>query len=140
MQVVDPYNGHQYFGAVPVKAKDDLSMEVFLRLLTVQLANQNPLEPMNDRDFFAQMAQLGQVQGLGKLQESIDIAQASGLIGKTVTAVRPFTDEGSGGVNSLVTGTVRRLTMRDGERILGIEEPNGGIVEVKLGNLREVIG
>ena len=115
-------------------------MEVFLRLLTVQLANQNPLEPMNDRDFFAQMAQLGQVEGMDDLKAGMNTLNGAAMIGKTVTAVRPMTDANSGGTNSLVTGTVSRITMRDGKQILGIREANGGIVEVEMANIREISG
>jgi hypothetical protein len=62
------------------------------------------------------------------------------MIGKTVTAVRPMTDANSGGVNSLVDGQVVRITMRDGKQILGVREGNGGIVEVEIGNVREIRG
>jgi len=139
MNPVDPVDGFRYYGDRPMPAKSELDMETFMRLLTVQLANQNPLEPMNDRDFFAQMAQLGQVQGLDKLQTSMDMTQATSLIGKEVSAVRPMT-ETNDGFNSLVTGVVERITVRDGNTILGLREGNGGIVEVQIGNVREIIG
>ncbi len=134
---VEPVNGFRYFGDQPMPAKSELDMETFMRLLTVQLANQNPLEPMNDRDFFAQMAQLGQVQGLDKLQSSMDMTQATSLIGKTVSAVRPIDD--NSGFSSLVTGVVDRMTIRDGKTILGLKEADGGIVEVEIGNIREIV-
>ena len=118
------------------KPKDELSMQTFMRLLTIQLANQNPLEPMNDRDFFAQMAQLGQVQGMEKIQSSLEMNQAAGMIGKSVTAVRTLTANGE---NSLVTGIVQKVTLKDGDRIITIKDSaNGGLVEVKMGNVREV--
>lgn len=120
------------------KPKAELNMDTFLRLLTVQLANQNPLEPMNDRDFFAQMAQLGQVEGMDDLKKSMEILNGAALMGRTVTAVRPMTEGGSGGVTSLVTGRVDRITIRDGRQILGLREANGGIVEVQMGSVREV--
>jgi len=138
MNPVDPVDGFRFYGDKPVPKKSELDMETFMRLLTVQLANQNPLEPMNDRDFFAQMAQLGQVQGLDKLQMSMDMTQATSLIGKEVAAVRPMT-EGTDGFNSLVIGKVDRITVRDGKTILGLREEGGGIVEVQLGNIREIL-
>lgn len=136
MPEIDPI-GANYFGITPTASKQELNMDVFMRLLTVQLANQNPLEPMNDRDFFAQMAQLGTVQGVDKLKDAMDTTQASALIGKTVTALRPMTESGASD-NSTVTGVVKRLSIKNGEHILGIQEPNGGIVEVKMANIREV--
>jgi flagellar basal-body rod modification protein FlgD len=140
MSTIQPINSGGMPRVNQTSSRNELNMETFLRLLTVQLANQNPLEPMNDRDFFAQMAQLGTVQGLDKVKDSLDVSQAAGLIGKTVTALRPMTDEGSGGQNSLVTGIAKRLTIRSGEYFLGLQEPNGGIVEVRMSNIREVSG
>ena len=138
MNPVSPLDGFKYFGEKPADKKSELDMETFMRLLTVQLVNQNPLEPMNDRDFFAQMAQLGQVQGMHKMQASLDMSQAGDLIGKTVTAVRPFTESGSE-YDAMVTGRVEGMTVRNGERIIAIKEADGGIVEVKLEAVRNVI-
>ncbi|MCX7799890.1 MAG: hypothetical protein N2109_06055 [Fimbriimonadales bacterium] len=128
---VNPYDGALYYGVKPQAAKSELNMETFLKLLVTQLTNQNPLEPMNDRDFFAQMAQLGQVQGLEKMQSTLDVQQANQLMGKVVTAFRPMT-ENSEGVNQTVTGVVRKVVIKNGERFVGIEEPGGGIVEAKI--------
>src|SRR5690349_24630235 len=99
---VNPVDGAQYFGIKPNTAKSELDMKSFMRLLTVQLTNQNPLEPMGDRDFFAQMAQMGTVQGLDQMKASLQVTQASSLLGKTVTAVRPMTESG-GSANTLAT-------------------------------------
>jgi len=134
---VAPVDGAKFFGSKPNDAKSQLDMTTFLRLLTVQLANQNPLEPMNDRDFFAQMAQLGQVQGMDRLTKQSDVQQAQELMGKQVTAVRPMT-EGGTSQNTLVTGVVSRLSIRNGNYYLGIKEANGGIVDVKMNTLQSV--
>lgn len=113
-----------------------LDMQTFLVLLSVQLSTQNPLEPMSDRDFFAQMAQLGQVQGMDALRNSMDAAQATSMIGKKITAVRPFTMTGS--QDQLVVGTVKKVVMQDGVYYLNVEEANGGIAQVMMGNVLAV--
>lgn len=132
---INPYTA----STTAAKPKSTLDMETFMRLLTTQLANQNPLEPMNDRDFFAQMAQLGQVQGLDAVKKSLDVTQAAALIGKQVTAVSPFTESGTGS-NELIQGTVKRLTVRNGEYYIGVQEANGGISEVKMDNIQSIAG
>jgi flagellar basal-body rod modification protein FlgD len=114
-------------------------METFIRLLSVQLSHQNPLEPMNDRDFFAQMAQLGQVQGMDKLQQSMQISQAAALMGKTITAVRPMTESGLDD-NYLAVGVVERLVIKNGEQRLMIREANGGMVEIGFESIRSIEG
>ena len=42
-----------------------MGMEDFLRLLTAQIANQDPMEPMKDTEFIAQMASISSVTGKG---------------------------------------------------------------------------
>ena len=138
-QVLEPYDGALYFGARPAKEKSKLDMETFIRLLSVQLSHQNPLEPMNDRDFFAQMAQLGQVQGMDKLQASMQISQAAALMGKTITAVRPMTESGLD-ANYLATGVVERLVIKNGDQRLMIREADGGMVEIGFESIRSIEG
>lgn len=118
--------------------KSDLDMEAFMRLLTVQLANQNPLEPMNDRDYFAQMAQLGQVQGMDQLNDQSKVQQAQSLMGKTVSAVRPnFVSDPS--LSPIVTGVVTKLSISNGVYKIGLREANGGIVDVEMDSIQSVI-
>lgn len=112
-------------------------MNSFIKLLTVQLTNQNPLEPMNDRDFFAQMAQLGQVQGMEQLQKSADMEQAQNLMGKSVSATLSSTDSGTGAIRN-VEGVVKRVSIRSGEYYLGVQEANGGIVDVKMSSITAI--
>ncbi|MBL8087546.1 MAG: hypothetical protein JNM85_05665 [Chthonomonas sp.] len=134
---ISPVNGNDFFGTgAPKKAKSDLDMAAFLRLLTTQLSNQNPLEPMNDRDFFAQMAQLGTVQGIDQLKASAEVEQANAMIGKEVVAVR--TGQELQGQEAFVKGIVKGVTMVNGERMIQVQEANGGIAEVKIGNIKSI--
>lgn len=77
-----------------------MGQDAFLKLLVTQLANQDPLEPMKDQEFIAQMAQfstLEQMQNMNRnlttfMQGFFDSQsgyQAVGLIGKTITAIDP---------------------------------------------------
>lgn len=127
-----------YFGLVPTPPKKELDMKAFLRLLVVQLESQNPLEPLSDRDFFAQLAQLGQVQGMEQMQNSLRIASAQALIGKRVTALLPMTEPGSNGTNGTVTGVAKSLKMQKGEYLLTVEGADGKLWDVKVDHVREV--
>lgn len=54
--------------------KNDLDKDAFLRLLTTQLAHQDPLNPIEDQEFIAQLAQfssLEQMQAMNKNIESL---------------------------------------------------------------------
>jgi flagellar basal-body rod modification protein FlgD len=77
-----------------------LGKDDFLKLLTVQLQHQDPLSPVENEDFIAQLAQFSSLEQLeninANLQDGIDLdliltqvlnnTAAAGLIGKTVVA------------------------------------------------------
>lgn len=139
---VDPVNGADYFGVnanatTAKKSQSTLDMAAFLNLLVVQLQNQNPLEPMNDSEFYAQLAQLGTVQGVDAMKESMDATQAMSLMGKVVTAVRP-SNSTSTTSSDLITGVVKKMIMKDGVRYLGIQDTDGSIVECKMSSIQNV--
>jgi flagellar basal-body rod modification protein FlgD len=76
-------------GRVP---KQTLGQDDFLKLITVQLTQQDPLKPMEDTTFIAQMAQftsLEQSSGMAKdmaaLRSDFSLQSASGMIGRDVT-------------------------------------------------------
>lgn len=52
--------------------KNDLDKDAFLRLLTVQLSNQDPLNPMEDREFIAQLAQFSSLEQMQNLNKTIN--------------------------------------------------------------------
>jgi flagellar basal-body rod modification protein FlgD len=67
------------------------SQDTYLQLLVAQLQNQNPLEPVSDTEFIAQLAQFNTLSSLQELNASFDqmlkltqLTQGSELIGKTV--------------------------------------------------------
>jgi len=74
--------------------KKELGKNEFLELLVAQLNNQNPLEPQENGEFIAQLAQFSQVEGIEKLNTSMgsllsgyqssQALQASSLVGRKV--------------------------------------------------------
>lgn len=134
---VNATDSSSYYGITSAKAKSDLDMAAFMKLLVVQLQNQNPLEPMSDSEFYAQLAQMGTVQGVQNMAKTTESSQAASLIGKTVTATRPMTESGTGS-DLVVTGTVVKSIVKNGVNYLGIQEEDGGIVEVKVSDVTAV--
>jgi flagellar hook assembly protein FlgD len=129
---VTQMSGFQTPGA---ERKSEFDMQTFLRLLTVQLATQNPLEPMSDRDFFAQLAQLGQVDGISKLQESQSLVTATSMIGKTASGERMHN-----GRAEQVTGRVEGVVVRSTGTMVALRLANGERVELNLNTVKEVTG
>jgi flagellar basal-body rod modification protein FlgD len=76
-------------------AKTDDAQSRFLKLLTEQLKNQDPLNPMDNAQMTSQLAQISTVSGIDKLNttlttllqnsQSSDVLQAAALVGKGVT-------------------------------------------------------
>lgn len=74
------------------KNKQNLDQTDFLKLLTTQMQNQDPMKPMDNTQFVAQMAQFSSLEGITQLndtvsgfQESVQsnqVMQASSLVGK----------------------------------------------------------
>ncbi len=76
------------------KTNDEMGQAEFLELMTTQLKFQDPLKPMENGDFLAQMAQFGTVSGISELNsnfntlassfQSNQALQASTLVGRKV--------------------------------------------------------
>lgn len=87
--ILDEY-GHK----VEREVNKDLGKNEFLELLVAQLNNQNPLDPQDNGEFVAQLAQFSTLEGIEKLNDSMgDILngvhssqalQASSLVGRKV--------------------------------------------------------
>lgn len=50
---------------------NDLDKDAFLKLLVTQLANQNPLNPVEDKEFIAQLAQFSSLEQIQSLNNNI---------------------------------------------------------------------
>ena len=95
----------------------------YMKLLTTQLQNQNPLEPMDNNDMTAQLTQFSQLSQLETMNSSfadilktVQRSHATSLIGKDVT----FVGETSEGTVDLITGVVEQIANKDGEVLLGV--------------------
>jgi flagellar basal-body rod modification protein FlgD len=89
------------------KTNEDMGKQEFLTLFTAQLQNQNPLEPVKNEAFVAQLAQFSQLEALTNMQTSLDgfVKSMSGermlgsaaLIGKKVSVTDTPTELTTGG-------------------------------------------
>jgi flagellar basal-body rod modification protein FlgD len=59
------------------KASSELNKDTFLKLLVTQMQNQDPLNPMEDREFISQMAQFSSLEQMQQLNTSMTASQTS---------------------------------------------------------------
>ena len=126
--------GNAIDGSVTQVEQNPLSKDAFLRLLITQLRYQDPLQPMQDREFIAQMAQFSSLEQMQNLNASLDslrlmqaASQAASLIGREVTLLSP-----SG--TDTITGIVESVTFNLGVPQIvvdGVEYPLGLVMEVR---------
>ena len=95
-----------------------LGKDDFLKLLLTQLSNQDPLKPMEDKEFIAQLAQFNTLEQMQQVNKNLvdmlttqTISQASSLIGKLVVA-------------GAVGGKVTAVTMVNGQAQLILKVGN----------------
>ena len=101
-----------------------LDGEAFLKLMVAQLRYQNPLEPTDASTMMQQTASFTQVETLQKLANSQqtmlgmnEALMASGLVGKSVAAVRPDDSVMEGVVDGVRFTADGPLLSIDGEEV-----------------------
>jgi flagellar basal-body rod modification protein FlgD len=91
----------------------------FLKLLTAQLRNQDPLNPVSNAEFTSQLAQFSTLSGVQQLNTSTQqmlalqqVSQGATLVGKSVT----YNDAN----NNPAKGTVDSVDFRNNQLLLQI--------------------
>jgi flagellar basal-body rod modification protein FlgD len=96
------------------QAGSSLGKDDFLKLLVTQLQHQDPMNPMEDKDFMGQMAQFSSLEQITNLAQTMEqmnfqssMSQGVSLIGHKVTY--------SDGDGAPVTGTATAVSVQDGQ-------------------------
>lgn len=126
------------------QATQNLDKNAFMKLLVSQLQHQDPMSPVANEDFVAQLATFSSLEQLEGLNQNViamialnqsnallsQLTQSSDLIGKEVTWQDPDTQATS-------TGTVESVKIVDGLAILridGQDVPLATVIEVLAGS------
>jgi len=96
-------------------ASQQLGKDDFLKLLITQLSHQDPLSPMENTEFIAQMAQFSSLEqitnmsaGFNRLSSMLTNSEAVNLVGKTVDIATE---------NGLITGTAEAATRGENSQV-----------------------
>ena len=114
--------------SAPSAQVNSLGLEDFLKVLLTQLTYQDPLKPLDNQEFIAQLAQFTSLeqnrQVNDRLQQLLTIQSATqsvGLLGRTVEV-----QSSTGGTNT--TGEVTTLRFRQGEPLVTVRATNGSVL------------
>ncbi len=110
-----------------------LELDDFFQLMIAELQNQDPLNPLENNEFLAQIATIREIGATTKLGDTLDslvlgqnLNSGSALIGREIHAL---SDSGAD-----VKGVVSRVTVDGGNVTLHI-----GDETAKLNNIREIL-
>jgi len=114
-----------------------LGQEEFLKILLAQLQFQDPMKPLDNQQFLAQMAQFSSLAQTSQLNDRIDTlltiqsaTQSIGLIGKTVQVQT---------ASGARVGTVGSLTFSSGTPNLTVKASNGEMLtDIRLSDISVV--
>lgn len=112
-------------------AKNKLDKEDFLNLLVVQMKNQDPLSPMDNKDLVLQLSQLSTLEGTQNLNDNMtsfintsSFSTATNMIGKDVV----YADTTTG--NTLI-GNVEAVKVVGGTNTLIVGGAEVALTQVK---------
>jgi flagellar basal-body rod modification protein FlgD len=119
--------------AITTASSSDIQAD-YMKLLVTQLQNQNPLEPLDNKDMSAQLAQFSQLQqvenlntSFSKVLESVQRSYASSLIGKEIS----FKAQADDGTVEIKTGQVEEVAIgADGEVLLRVDNQQVKLADV----------
>jgi len=119
---------------------DSLGKDDFLKLLVAQMQNQDPLNPTDNKESIAQLAQFSSLEQMNNIATSLDtlktslttsfqqssLTQGAAMIGKWVSGVD--TDG-----KTAMAGTVEAVKWLDGDPKLQIRKADGTLADLEMG-------
>jgi flagellar basal-body rod modification protein FlgD len=115
-------------------AVNDIDLGTFLQLMITELQNQDPLNPLENKDMLAQISQIREVGATDKLTATLNsvllgqsIASATNLIGAEV--------DGLSDDNQKITGIVKQVSIENGAPKLVVDSSLGAEPSIESGNV-----
>ena len=126
---------------------NELGKDAFLQILITQLQNQDPTQPMDDKEFISQMAQFSSLEQMQNMstamekllasQQQLQLMNYTSFIGKEVKwhEITEKVDEKGKPIINEGTGKIKELKFVDGEPVFILEDGK----ELTPGNISSVL-
>lgn len=121
-------------------AFSSLKIEDFLKLMTTELQNQDPLNPTDNSQLLQQLSQMQSITASNNLTSTLNsvllgtnLSSGASLIGKGVSGL---SDKGDS-----IVGTVDSVSMKEGKAFLNVVDKKDGktMLELSLSNVKQVL-
>ncbi|WP_180270672.1 flagellar hook capping FlgD N-terminal domain-containing protein [Sporanaerobium hydrogeniformans] len=96
----------------------ELDKDAFINLLVTQMKYQDPLNPMDNQEMMAQMAQFSALEQMMNVAKAIEQQSAHALIGQQVQ----YQYEDESGTTQYAIGKIDYVKTQNGEQLFGIGE------------------
>ena len=151
------YDAEQYAKDHAVtKANDELGKDAFLQLLVAQMKYQDPLDPQDNSEYIAELANFSSLEQMtnvntnleslattiNNIDTSVLVGQLSSMIGKAINWDSTTTSTDSNGntvsSNTTLSGMVRGISMETSTNPMVLVELNGQTYKVAISDISKV--
>ncbi|MEW5692657.1 MAG: flagellar hook capping FlgD N-terminal domain-containing protein [Candidatus Hydrogenedentota bacterium] len=115
-----------------------LGQDAFLKLLVAELKHQDPLEPKNDKEFIAELAQFSSLEQMTNLNKkfeqmliAINTTSVVSMLGKIV--------EGVDSEGAKITGIATSVRYQENKPYVSLRQNDNTIVEIPIENVTQVL-
>lgn len=111
-----------------------MGLQDLMKILLTQLTYQDPLKPMDNQEFVAQIAQFSALEANRQLNDKFDSLLAIQSSVQSIGLLNKQVDLASG--PGSVSGQVTALTFKEGEPVLTVKTADGTFIsDVRLGQI-----
>jgi flagellar basal-body rod modification protein FlgD len=115
------------------KKSSELGKDDFLKLLITQLSNQDPMKPMDDTQFIAQLAQFSSLEQMANISSSTENTQKDQAAAKAISMIGRTIDYADATTGSETHGIVSSVSF-----VNGMPNLNVGGVSVETSSIVKV--
>ncbi len=112
------------------KIKNTLGKDDFLKLLIVQLENQDPTKPLEDKAFIAQMAQFSSLEQMTEINTTLSNLIINNKINNAYSLLGKFVGVLDKNTNKVVEGVVTQVAFKNGSPEITINGMNFSVDDI----------